>query len=64
MTREKGINVIIYDEMVCAGYFQGGKVRTWSTIYYKWIGSVLALLQEQVQLAYTVHNAHTFHLSR
>jgi hypothetical protein len=28
MTREKGINVIIYDEMVCAGYFQGGKVRT------------------------------------
>ena len=25
--REKGINVIIYDEMVCAGYFHGGKVR-------------------------------------
>ena len=24
--REKGINVIIYDEMVCAGYFHGGKV--------------------------------------
>jgi len=23
--REKGINVIIYDEMVCAGYFHGGK---------------------------------------
>ncbi|XP_023337896.1 serine proteinase stubble isoform X2 [Eurytemora carolleeae] len=23
--REKGINVIIYDEMVCAGYYQGGK---------------------------------------
>ena len=26
--REKGINVIIYDEMVCAGYFHGGKVTT------------------------------------
>ena len=26
--REKGINVIIYDEMVCAGYFHGGKVNT------------------------------------
>ena len=26
--REKGINVIIYDEMVCAGYFHGGKVAT------------------------------------
>lgn len=23
--REKGINVIIYDEMVCAGYYGGGK---------------------------------------
>lgn len=23
--REKGINVIIYDEMVCAGYYRGGK---------------------------------------
>jgi len=23
--REKGINVLIYDEMVCAGYFHGGK---------------------------------------
>jgi len=30
MSREKGINVIIYDEMVCAGYFQGGKVRIYS----------------------------------
>ena len=27
IVREKGINVIIYDEMVCAGYYQGGKVR-------------------------------------
>ena len=26
MCREKGINVIIYDEMVCAGYYKGGKV--------------------------------------
>ena len=26
--RDKGINVIIYDEMVCAGYFHGGKVTT------------------------------------
>ena len=23
--RDKGINVIIYDEMVCAGYYGGGK---------------------------------------
>ena len=23
--RDKGINVIIYDEMVCAGYYHGGK---------------------------------------
>ena len=23
--RDKGINVIIYDEMICAGYYGGGK---------------------------------------
>ena len=23
--RDKGINVVIYDEMVCAGYYGGGK---------------------------------------
>ena len=23
--REKGINVVIYDEMLCAGYYGGGK---------------------------------------
>ena len=31
--REKGINVIIYDEMVCAGYFHGGKVTDQHDIF-------------------------------